>query len=607
MYLKKSLSNGKPYLSFVQGYRQDGKVKQKTIEKLGYLEDLEKIYPDPIAHLKQVAKERTENESVQKTLELNLLERLPEQASLRKNLGYAIPKSVYSLLNLREYFQNKQRQLNVEYNLNSIFSLLLFNRFLFPSSKKGAFETKELFFEPFRFSLADIYRALDYFAAYANEIQQHLHKRICQIVGRSNQLGYYDVTNYYFEIPYEDEDVYDEEGKLIKKGQKKRGPSKEHRRDPIIQMGLLMDSNGIPMAYNTFSGGESEKLSLLPTIRRVKRDFNLERIIVVADRGLNTSDNTAFLSGKNHDDMVSNDGYVYGQSILGADKGFKEWVLNQKDYLVDQEEDRDGNEIFFKHKSRVYAKRIQLKGANGTRDRRMEIYQKQMVYYSEKYAKKQKKDREKTIAKAKELIANPGKFTRATSIGAAGYINNIKFLKETGEIPDGLLLSLNEAKIRAEEKYDGYYSIVTSEKHLSDKEIRDIYKGLWEIEESFKIIKSEFNARPVYVKKDDHVEAHFLVCFVALIVIRLLEQLIEKKYTVRQIRNSLINYSCSYLEQNYYLFDYRDEVIKSFEATFGFDFSKKIMSRSEIKKILQYEKKELYTTPLNQNTKPANP
>ena len=588
MYLKKSMSNGKPYLSFVQGYRLDGKVKQKTIEKLGYLEDLEKEYPDPIAHFKHVAKERSSSE-VQKTIEISILSKLPDQADFRRNLGYAVPKSVYSALGLRDFFQKKQRSLNADYRLNSIFSLLVFNRFLFPSSKKSAFEARNSFFESFDFSLADIYRSLDFFASYSNEIQKCLHSRICELIGRDSQLGYYDVTNYYFEIPYEDDDEYDEEGTMVKKGQKKRGPSKEHRKDPIIQMGLLMDSSGIPMAFNTFSGGESEKRSLLPAVRRVKRDFSLERIIVVADRGLNTSDNTAFLSGKNHDDMEGNDGYVYGQSVLGADTQFKEWVLIQDGYITEQEADKDGEIVFFKHKSRIYAKKIQLKGRNGKRDRKMEIYQKQMVYYSPKYAKKQKRDREKAVAKAKALISNPGWYTRATSAGAAGYVKNIRFSKETGEIPDGLELSLDEEKIQQEEKYDGYYSIVTSEKHLSDKEIRDIYKGLWEIEESFKIIKSEFKARPVYVRKDAHVEAHFLVCFTALVIMRVLEQMLDKKHTVKQIRNALISYSCSYLEQNYYLFDYRDVVIKSIESVFGFDLSRKIMSLAEIKKILKYE------------------
>jgi hypothetical protein len=183
---------------------------------------------------------------------------------------------------------------------------------------------------------------------------------ICTLVGRGSQLGYYDVTNYYFEIPYEDENEYDVEGNLVKKGSRKRGPSKEHRKDPIIQMGLLMDENGIPMAFNTFSGGDSEKTTMLPAIRRVKRDYSLDRIVVVADRGLNTSDNTAFLSGKNDDDSSGNDGYVYGQSVLGADKEFKKWVLSQDDYGMTKESDKDGNTVYFKHKSRIYAKKIQL-------------------------------------------------------------------------------------------------------------------------------------------------------------------------------------------------------------------------------------------------------
>jgi len=590
MFLKQSKSNGKVYLSFVQSYRQDSKVKQKTVEKLGYLEDLEKIYPDPISHFKQMAKERSAKETTQKSLELNLLSKLPDQAAFRKNLGYAVPKSVYALLDLREFFQGKQRQLNVDYNLNSVFSLLVFNRFLFPSSKKQAFESKGTYFESFDFSLDDVYRALDYYHKYSEEIQRQLHRKVCDLVGRENQFGYYDVTNYYFEIPYEDEDITNETGDVVKKGQRKRGPSKEHRKDPIVQMGLLMDSNGIPMSYNLFSGGESEKKSLVPTVQRVKKDFELERIIIVADRGINTSDNTAFLSGKNHDDMAGNDGYVYGQSILGADQEFRAWVLDPSGYRTDEETDREGNPVQFRHKSRVYARKIRLKDSKGKRTREMEIYQKQMVYFSEKYAQKQKKERARAIAKARDLIANPGRYTRVSSFGAAGYVNNIRFSKDTGEITDAQVLSLNLERIEQEEQYDGYYSIVTSEKHLSDSDIRQIYKGLWEIEESFKIIKSEFSARPVHVQTEAHVDAHFLTCFVALIIMRVLEQLLEKRFTVRQIRNALIRYSCSYLEQNYYLFDYRDEVIQAAESQFGYDLSRKIMSQAEIKKILKYKK-----------------
>ncbi len=591
MYLKKSFNKkrNKTQLSFVQGYRIDGKVKHKVIENLGYLEDYLDQYEDPIAHFQQIAKEWNNRQEAPGTLEVGLSEKLPDQCSNRKNLGYAIIKLVYAKLQIREFFQNKQRQLPVEYNLNSIFSLLTFNRFLFPSSKKNAYETKDKFFENFNFSLDDVYRALGYFSRYSQELQKHLHGRVSSLVGRDSEKAYYDVTNYYFEIPYEDEDSPGMERKV----KRKNGPSKEHRKDPIIQMGLLMDPNGIPMAFHTFSGNESEKTNMLPAIQRAKKDYGIGRIIVVADRGLNTSDNTSILSGTNASDEKNNDGYVYGQSIRGADAKFKKWALEPDGYVTTMEKDKDGKEVPFKHKSRLYAKEITKKDSNGVRRLKMTIYQKQMVYYSEKYAKKQKYEREKAIVKAKDLIKNPAKYTKATSYGCIAYINNISFSKDTGEITDGKELSINEEKIAEEALYDGYYSIVTSEKDLSDHEIRDIYKGLWEIEESFKIIKSEFKARPVFVSTEDHIQAHFLICFTTLVVMRVLEQLIGKCHSVRQIRNSLASYSCSYLDRNYYLFDYRDDVILTMEKIFGLDLSKKIMPLSEIKQISMYRETKI--------------
>lgn len=594
MYLQKSKNQtGRIYLSFVQGYRKDGKVKHRTIEKLGYLDELEKLYDDPISHFKQIAKERSAaEENVQKKIEITLSDKLSPDTSSRKNLGYAVPKAVYDTLGLYDFFQYKQRFIHSEFNLNSIFSLLLYNRILFPSSIKHAYETKDIFFESFDFALEDCYRALDHYISYSEELQAMLASKTKEMFGRDPHLGYWDVTNYYFEIPYEDEDEFDDEGNLLKKGQKKRGPSKEHRKDPIVQMGLLMDSKGIPMAFNTFSGGESEKTNMIPAIRRAKRDLEIERIIVVADRGLNTSDNMALLSGKNHDDMKNNDGYIYGQSILGAEKQFKEWVLDQSGYKNDKEIDKDGNIVTFRHKSRIHAKKVTLKNQSGKRSISYEIYQKQMVYYSEKYAKKQKADRERVLAKARSLIKNPQLYTRSTCYGAAGYVKNISFSKKTGEIVNGTSLELDQDRIDEESKYDGYYSIVTSEKDIPDAELRSIYKGLWEIEESFKIIKSEFKARPVFVKTEDHVNAHFLICYVALVIMRVMEHLLEEQYTTKEIRNALCNYSCSYLDQNYYLFDYRDKVLDAFGKMYGWDLTQKYKSRAEVKKILRHRKKK---------------
>ena len=593
MYLKKSYNKvcKKTQLTIVRGYRENGKVKSKVIKNLGFLEDWLDQYEDPIAHFQEEVRQMNEErKSIITKLEINLQEKLEPDISNRKNLGYAVPKTVYDKLGLYQFFQYKQRFVNTQYNLNSIFSLLIFDRFLFPSSKKHAYDTRDRYFDKFDFALEDVYRSLDFFESYSVEIQNLLAQKTKELFGRDPSLGYWDVTNYYFEIPYEDEDEVDEQGNITKKGQKKRGPSKEHRKDPIIQMGLLMDSNGIPIAYNTFSGGESEKTNMLPAIRRAKRDLEIDRIIVVADRGLNTSDNTAFLSGKNHDDMVGNDGYIYGQSVVGADKEFREWVLNSEGYVSDEETDKDGNVVIFKHKSRIHAKKIKLKKASGNRDLPYEIYQKQMVYYSEKYAKKQKADRERAIAKAMSLIANPGQYTQSTCYGAAAYVKNLRFIKGTGEIADGSILSLDLERISEEEKYDGYYAIVTSEKKMSDAEIRNKYRGLWEIEESFKIMKSEFKARPVYVKTDEHVNAHFLTCYVALVIMRVIEHLLGEKFTVKQIRESLCNYSCSYLEQGYYLFDQRDEVLDSFGRLFGWDLTQKYMPLNVIKNILSHRK-----------------
>ena len=588
MYLKKSFNKkrNKTQLSFVQGYRINGKVKHKVIQNLGYLEDYLDKYEDPIAYFQQVAKEWNASQAAPETIEVRLLEKLPDQCSNRKNLGYAIIKIVYAKLRIREFFQNKQRQLPAEYNLNSIFSLLIFNRFLFPSSKKNAYETKGRFFDSFSFSLDDVYRALGYFSRYSHELQKHLHAEVSSLIGRNSEKAYYDVTNYYFEIPYEDEDAGSDTERKLKR---KKGPSKEHRKAPIIQMGLLMDPNGIPMAFRTFSGNESEKTTMLPAIQRVKKDYEIGRIIVVADRGLNTSDNTSVLSGTNASDEKNNDGYVYGQSIRGADAEFKKWALEPDGYVTTMEKNKDGEAIPFKHKSRLYAKEITKKDSNGARRLKMRIYQKQMVYYSEKYAKKQRHEREKAVAKARDLIKNPASYTKATSYGCTVYINNVSFSKDTGEIVNGKELTINEQKIAEEAQYDGYYAIVTSEKELSDNEIRDIYKGLWEIEESFKIIKSEFKTRPVFVSNEDHIQAHFLICFVTLVVMRVLEQLIGKCHSVRQIRNSLASYCCSYLDRNYYVFDYRDDVILTMEKTFGLDLSKKYMQLSKIKKISMYK------------------
>lgn len=603
MYLKACPSyKGKIYLSFVQGYRdKDGKAKQKTIEKIGYLEDLKKLYDDPIAHFKEIAKQRNDATITEYTIK-NLNTKIIDSSSKAKNLGYVVLKSIYEELSLKSFLNNKNKNLKIDFDLNKIFSLLVFSRILYPGSKKDTFDNKDRFFEDFDgFTLKDVYRSLDYFNSYKDEIETLLWNNSNNKYKRDTKQLYYDCTNYYFEINYNDQDLVDEEGNILEKGYRKRGPEKNHRPDPIIEMGLLMDSSNIPISYDLFPGNESEKLSLLPIAKRTKANCNLGRIIVVADRGLNTSDNVFHLAGKN--DKNNKDGYIYGQSVRGADQEFKDWVLKQDDYIDEPILNGDGDpetfrkmifkddkfvgfeksQAIFRHKSRIYPKELTIT-RDGKRNTKVRTDQKQMVYYSQKYADKQRRDRNQMIERAKDLINNPRKYNRVTASGAASYINNIKFDKHTGVVADGLDLSLKLDKIKEEEKFDGYYSIVTSELHMSDKELRSKYRNLSKIEDTFKVTKTEFNTRPIFVWTKEHIESHFLTCFVALVITRLLEQKLDNKYSIHQIINSIKNYNSINLEHDLYVQNYNDEIINNLHKTFNIDLSKKYMTLSEIKK-----------------------
>ena len=604
MYVKKSGYKGKTYLSIVEGYRVDGKVRHKTIEKLGYLEDLEKIYDDPINHFKEIAKKMTKEDMNEYTIK-NLKTKIIDNYSKSKNLGYVALREIYKELDLETFFKDKNKNSKIKFDLNKIFSLLVYSRIMYPGSKKETFEKKDRFFEEFNdFELQDVYRSLDYFNQYKEEIETLIWNSTKNTYNRNTDNLYYDCTNYYFEINYNDTDLVDEEGNIIEKGYRKRGPEKNHRPDPIIEMGLLMDSTDIPLCYDLFPGNESEKLSLLPITRKAKSNCKLGRTVIVADRGLNTSDNIYFLAGQNHNSNL--DGYIYGQSIRGADEEFKNWVLDQKGYIEELVTTENGKpetfrqmifednkfkgyekkNVIFKHKSRIYPKEINVTvDKNSKKKKKVRTDQKQMVYYSQKYADKQKRDRNQMIERAKDLIAHPQKYNRVTASGSASYINNIKFDKSTGAVADGLNLSLKLDKIKEEEKYDGYYSIVTSELEMNDYELRKKYRGLSKIEDTFKITKSELDARPVLVWTKEHIESHFLTCFVALVITRLLEKKLKNKYSIHQIIESLKNYNSIPIEHDLCIQNYADEIITELKDIFNIDFTRKYLTLSEIKKI----------------------
>ncbi len=569
MYLKKThQKSGRIYLSIVDGYydKERGHPRTITIEKIGYLDELEKKYKDPIAFFNErvrvLKKEKAEYKSPV-SIDFSHDEKLTCNYTYRKNFGYFAISQIYHELGIDKFLINKQRNSKMDFSSNDIMKLLVYSRLLHPASKKKTFEGRSLYFEKEGYSLDDVYRCLSFFHKHCSSLQIWINNKIKQQYGRSTNLVYYDVTNYYFETDTSDD-------------LRKKGVSKEHRPNPIVQMGLFMDNMGIPITFELFPGNTNDCLTYRPGLSRIQKEYDLGKIIVVADKGMTTGDNIYYtLSGKN--------GYVFSMSIRGADKKFKEYVLDENGY------EWHGSE--YKRKSRLYPRTIWVTSKNGKKLKKV-ADEKQVIFYSEKYAKKAKADRAKTVAKAMDIIKNPGKYSRATLHGAAGYIKNITFDKETGEIlSPQKLLQLDVERLEAEEALDGYYAIITSEYKETADRIIDIYRGLWRIEEAFRVTKSDLEARPVFVSREDHIQAHFLTCFIALIIARIIEHKLDHKYSVGRILGSLARSECTHLKQNYYLFDYFDDVLEDIGSVFKLDFSKRVRSLGEIKKILASTKK----------------
>lgn len=603
MYLHKlKKPNGDIYLTIKEKYHVP-KVgaRERTIQSIGYLSVLKKEYDDPIAYFSKKAADMTAEKKKEKSkvITIDMSEKMDTQTDDIYNVGYGILKQLYKELEIDKFWNWKTRNLSVEFSVDQIFRLLVFSRILCPASKKGTFDNRDFYFENFgNFSLDDIYHALDIICENNEALQKWIFEHSEKLYSRDLSVSYFDCTNYYFDIGHSDMDTLDDSGKPVDKDgnpvaakYRKRGPEKNHRPDPIIEMGLLMDRSGIPLAFDLFPGNESEKIHMRPIINRIKNDFSDTRIIFVADRGLNTSDNIYYLNGDNKSDNNQRDGYVYGQSVRGADAEFKQWILSGE-YQKDKIQNEHGEKITFTHKSRIHPKELHVNvtkpGQKKPVKKTVKVDQKQMVYYSEKYAKKQKADREIMIARAKDLIKHPKKYDRVTSVGSAAYILNIAFDKSTGEIVDGKNLELNLAKIEEESKYDGYYSIVTSELNMSDMEMRNVYRGLSQIEDTFKISKSEFSSRPVYVRTNDHIDAHFTTCFTSLVLIRLLQTKLENKYPVGKIIESLKKYCCVPLDTNNYKFTYFDDILNSCEKAFDIELSNRYRTRQQIQRLLKY-------------------
>lgn len=576
MYLKKSTNKktGRTYLSIASGYRDKltGKPKTVLIKSLGYLDVLEKQFDDPIAHFTEIVKQMNieeQNEKLPLTIKINTNEELSENENNRKNFGYVALSKVYHELEIDKFLIHKFKARNFsEFKINNIIKLLVFSRALFPDSKKSTFENRNIFFENTHFSLEEVYNALTYIEPFKNDIQKYIYDHIQEQYKPNNECVFYDVTNYYFEI--------DEPDQL-----RKKGVCKEHRPNPIVQMGLFMDSLSLPMCYKLFEGNTNDCLTLKPMVQELQKNYNVGKVIVVADKGLNTGNNIAY-------NKAIGNGYVMSLSVRGANADLKNYVLNEIGYVYNEDKT-------YKKKSRLYPREITITKKDKD-DKIIKIKQnvdeKQVVFWSADYAKRAKAERQPAIDKAKDLIGNVQKYNKKNCVGASKYVKHLVFDKTTGEIIEAKSqLSLDEDKIAEEEKLDGYYMIVSSEFDKTDDEIIDIYRGLWRIEETFKVTKSELDARPVYVSRKEHIEAHFLTCYIALVLSRILQHKLDKKYSVGKILESLSKCNCSNYHENYYLFDYYDTVLKDIGNILNINFALKNRTLQDIKKILSSSKK----------------
>lgn len=530
------------------------------------MDEFEKEFNDPIEYFRKLAKKMTtEAKEASRTLNFDFIanETIDSSAVLRKNLDFSVLSYFYHELEINKFFINRQRNLKIKYSLNNVLQMLVYSRVLYPASKKRSFEYMDRYFWDYHFSLTDVYRALSHFYKYKDDLLLHIHEMIRMTYGRDTSKVYYDVTNYYFEIKEADDF-------------RKKGVSKEHRTSPIVQMGLLMDNSGLPITYRLFEGNTNDSTTLMPILHDLKDDYNLGRVIVVADKGINTGENMAY-------NIINKNGYIYSQSVRGGTKEVKDYVLAEKGYRVSS----DG----FKIKSRVITTKIWIETSKGKRAQ-VDIDQKQIAFYSPSYDRRAKYEREKAITRAEKIISS-SKNGKISSNGATKYIESFTCDKKTGEIhgDSSNVHFINKDKILEEEKYDGYYLLVTSELKMSDEDILDAYRSLWKIEETFKITKSELQSRPAYVSLKDHIEGHFLTCFLGLLLLRLTEKQVGQKYSTRKLIDTMKNITGTYVDKNYYMFDYYDEVVKELGKVTNIDFSRRFMTLGEIKSITADVKK----------------
>ena len=555
--------------------KNNGKTSSRVFKKLGRLNDLLPSFDNDLDKLMAWAKQEAAKETKKLKSDSNVISvpfypvsRIDKGVNPVFNVGYLFLQSLCSQLRFDNICRNISSRHKFEFNILSILTDLVYARILSPSSKLCSYQYCKSLLEPPKYSLQDLYRGLSIIAKETDYIQAELYKNSQFVHNRNTNILYYDCTNYFFEIEQED-------------GDKKFGKGKEHRPNPIIGMGLFMDSDGIPLAFDLFPGNQNEQKTLKPLEQKVIRDFGCSEFIYCSDSGLGSQNNKLFndFGGRS---------YVITQSLKKLKKEDRDIALNPKQYrkigsnqFIDLSElDETDPRVY----ETVYYKEIPIESKK--------LSETLIVTYSPKYKNYQSKIRQGQIDRAIKMIGSGNKIKKArTNPNDPSRFIRKTSVTEYGEVADKEFFELNQEAIEKEAMYDGFYA-VTTDMDGDVGQIIEINKRRWKIEECFRIMKSEFRARPVYLQRDDRIKAHFLTCFISLMIYRLMEIQLEKEYTTSQIINTLQKMNVLQLknESGYIPAYERTEITDKLHDIFGFYTDKEIITKASMRSIIKQTK-----------------
>ncbi len=574
MHIKKTKSKNFEHYSIIYDINVNGKRTSKVYENIGNYDKLKLRAgdEDPISWLNNYVdslNKKIKEESLPSILKKYPNKKIDKGVKQSFNAGYLFLQKIYYDLSIHDICNSIKDKYQFHYDLNNILSNLIYSRIIYPSSKLKTLESSKNFLEQPNFTYNDILRSLEVLSKESDYIQSELYKNSLKYSKRNDKVLFYDCTNYYFEI--EEEDDF-----------RKYGKSKEHRPNPIIGMGLFLDGDGIPLTFNTFEGNKNEQVTLKPLEEKIINDFNNPMFVVCTDAGLSSTANRKFNNKDNRK-------FVTTQSLKKLKQFLKDWSLDLSkgwhlpgiDKTFDISKLRDDEDLINKYYDKIFYKERWIKEDG--------IEQRLIITFSPKYQEYQKHIREKQIQRAISIIEkNPKKIKSNNENDPKRFIDVIPTTKD-GEVAENNSYILNQEKINEEALYDGLYAVCTN---LEDdvSEIIKINKRRWEIEESFRIMKSEFKARPVYLSREDRIKAHFLTCFLSLVIFRYLEKKLDEKYTVSEIIDTLKNYELKNEQIGYSPIYTRTDITDLLHEKFGFCTDYEIIDNKNIKKICKQTK-----------------